>query len=89
MRLLLGKNKIILFRIFIRVGLFVFGKICLLGLSFVCCFAISHFCWGNFFGLIYFVLDCRSINFFMTIKRRKMVELQFFLQIADMVSGSK
>ena len=25
----------------------------------------------------------------MTIKRRKMVELQFFLQIADMVSGSK
>ena len=34
MRLLLCKNKIILFRIFKRVGLFVFGKICLLGLSF-------------------------------------------------------
>ena len=32
-----------------------------------------------FVGLVYFVLDFKSINFFMVTKVRKMLELQIFL----------
>ena len=50
MRLLLGNDKIIL------------GEIDLLGLIFFS-FAIDNFCcWANFLGLVYFVLDSRSIK---------------------------
>ena len=79
MRLLLGNEKIIL------------GEIDLLGLIFFS-FAIDNFCcWANFLGLVYFALDSRSIKNFkkkiMAFKMRKMLKLQFFLQIANVVSG--
>ena len=37
--------------------------------------------------LVYFVLDFKSINFFIVVKMRKMLELQTFLQITNVVSG--
>ena len=38
--------------------------------------AIGNFCcWANFWGLVYLVLDFRSINLFMAIKMRKLLEL--------------
>ena len=50
-------------------------------------FAIGNLCcWDNFLGLVYFVLDFISIKIFMAFKRRKMLKLQIFLQIADVVS---
>ena len=33
-----------------------------------------------FFGIAYFILDFRSINFFMVTKMRKMLKLQAFLK---------
>ena len=39
------------------------------------------------FGLVYFVLDFRSIIFFMAFKRRKILDLQSFLQIVVVISG--
>ena len=51
-------------------------------------FTVGNFCtWANFFGLVYFVLDLGPINFFMAFKRRTMLELEFLLQIANVVSG--
>ena len=71
--------------------LFVLGKIDLLNLIFFS-FIIGNFCcWTNFFGFVYFVLDFRSIififYFFMVFKMRKMLELQIFLHITDVMSG--
>ena len=67
--------------------MFVPSKISRLGLIFFS-FAIGYFyCQANFFWTLYFVLDFRSINFFMAFKMRKMLKLQFFLLIADVVSG--
>ena len=86
--LLLGKDKIISFKIFYRIRLFVFGKIDWLSLI-VFIFTIDYFVVGlNLFGLVYFFLDFRS-SFFMTFKRRKMLELQtfFFFLITNVVSG--
>ena len=41
-----------------------------------------------FFGLVYFVLDFRFINFFIVTKMRKILALQtFLLQIIDVISG--
>ena len=57
----LGKNKIILFKIFLKAKLFVFDKIGWLDLI----FTISNFCCcANFCGLVYFVLHFKSIDFF-------------------------
>ena len=62
--LLLGNNKIILLKIFLRGWLFVLGKISWLGLIFLN-FTIGNFVIGLiFFGLVYFILEFRSINFF-------------------------
>ena len=38
--------------------------------------------------LVYFVLDFKSINFFIVVKMRKMLELQTFLQITDVINGN-
>ena len=75
--LLLGKDKIISFKNFYMIGLFVFDKIDWLSLI-VFIFTIDYFVVGlNLFGLVYFFLDFRS-SFFMAFKRRKMLELQTF-----------
>ena len=39
-------------------------------------FTIGNFgCWTNFLGLVYFVLDFRSIKIFMVFKMRKNLKL--------------
>ena len=49
---------------------------------------IGNFCcWIIFWACIYFFLDFRSINIFMDFKRRKILDLQFFLQIFVVISG--
>ena len=71
MRLLLDKDKIILFYfIFKRVGFFIFylGETDLLSLIF-CSFVIGNFCcWANFLIVAYFVLNFRPIIFLWPLK---------------------
>ena len=78
-----GKDKIILSKVFKRAKLFVFGKISLLvskTKKIALRLPISNFCcWPNILGLfIYLFLDFRSINFIMDFKRKKILDLQFF-----------
>ena len=57
-------RTIILFEIFKKAALFVLDKIGLLDLIFFN-FTIGNFCcWANFFGLVYFVLNFKFIDFF-------------------------
>ena len=51
--------------------------------------SIGNFCcWANILGLyFFFFLDFRSIIFLMDFKRRKILNLQIFLQIFVVISG--
>ena len=69
---------IILFEIFLKVWLYVFGKISLLDLIFFSFTIGNFFCWANFFRLAYFVLKFKSIDFFMVFKKKKMIVIIFF-----------
>ena len=66
--------KLFLFRIFLRAGLFILDKIGKLSLIFFFFnFTIGNFCYWVFFfffffGLVYFVLNFRSINFLQPLK---------------------
>ena len=53
----------------------------------IVCFGSTKLIVYNFFGLVYFVSNFRSIKFFMAFKMRKMLGLQIFLQIVDVVSN--
>ena len=59
--------------------MFISDKIGQLGLIFLVLLLVIFVVEIIFFRLVYFVLDFRSINFFMVTKMRKMLELQTFI----------
>ena len=72
--------KLFLFRIFLKGRVVYFEQNWLIVLNFFFLnFTITFVVELIFWGLVYFVLDYRSINFFMITKMRKILELQIFL----------
>ena len=82
--LLLVRTKLFCLKFFKRLSCLFLLK--LVDQSQICFLALlsplgNFSCWANILGLYIFFLDFRFINYFMDFKRRKILDLQIFLQI--------